>query len=329
MNRFAVAMLGAGLAACSGVDAALRDSTGAPLATTPPVQFRLAVGPATQDGDTEADRLRDEVVRWLEDLEACSAVFAVATPDAAAGRADLYLQLHPATSTPADHPAAHLGTSGAAVPVAGLWLTTWFGGFLLRDSAYRGSLVLQCDFLGADDGRSLGRLVADPGTIELSYFERNPFPSWSFLQTLVLPPFWTTDDPAATRQAVAQRSLAAAAGRIAAFLKEELEPGLDRDAAIRLRLLSPNRNGAQVENPCALEFQLLSRQALQHVTVHLDTDRNRVLAVHEPRAVRMGVDLVHNLRVALPTLAPGRHLLMIQARGDDGVLQRTLRFTAR
>jgi hypothetical protein len=249
----------AGCASAPGEEQSIR--------SMPPAACRLAVGvsqgPAqgasaaglrfTQD----AAALRDAVVAQLADLNAASSVLAVAdADDAAAKGADVFLDLRVVGSAPPSHSGVSSGWWSSGV----LWLVTWIGGLLTDDSTYQTNLKLSgtLSHVGSED---IGSVVAESGAVDLSYWERNTVASWRFLQSLVLPPFWTTDDPEITSAALTERATAAACVRIADYVKRELEDD-SAERLARFTLKQPAANAVEVDQASTmLEFVIESRSS--------------------------------------------------------------------
>ncbi len=260
-----------GLPACSSVEPMANVRNLPPSALTIAVEAvpSVLLGEST-DGlafAASAAELRDMLVDALRAVNAASRVVP-ATEDNAA-HADVTLNLsfrEPVTMS-------HQGTS-SYLAAGGLWLITWIGGLLVPDSSYNVKLAADCS-LKFPRPRSIVRAVGSKA-VSLSFFQRNDFLSWSTLQSLVLPPFWTTDQKDATSAALTKRSVDNLAEEIAAFLKQDFEERALETDFCRIELLEPTKNGAPVPGTSMLiEFAVIAKDEIKTISVAVNDEAPR------------------------------------------------------
>lgn len=158
----------------------------------------------------------------------------------------------------------HAGSS-SPLGAFGLWLVSWIGGLLVPDSSYYVEIDATCSYT-IDD--SVGKrtfdknLASDPVDerffTQLSFFERNDFFSGPTLQSIVLPPFWTTDQHDKTGSALSQAAMRIVAREITALLKAKDFEALHQNAlACRIEINEPV-NGAAVTSS-AIPIEITAR----------------------------------------------------------------------
>ena len=145
-------------------------------------------------------------------------------------------------------PFVHEGVSSGFWASGLLWLGTWIGGLAVDDSNYDTNLVVRFDVRDAVSDFEIQAVNASGGMVSTSFLDRNSFFSWSTVQALILPPFWTSDDIESasvelTDRAVTNASVGACAVlevRIRAALHGD-EPALVHHSGSRQRRPSPRR----------------------------------------------------------------------------------------
>src|SRR5688572_2607058 len=222
---------------CRTTDPAFFTPEGRPLRDLTPAAYRIAVAPIRMDQDRAAslpsarsaaslpfayslEGLRARIIADLGEQHAASEVFPVgeaALEEARDARADMLLRVRLTAVE-----LSHVGSSGGAVLAGFLWLTTWVGGTLVQDSTYSARLELECDFVNPYDGRVLDSLTASSERVDLTFWDRNDVLSFGTLQSLVLPPSWTTDDAATTGQSLSRKAAARVAAQLTSYLKLRL-----------------------------------------------------------------------------------------------------------
>ena len=311
----AVLLLACG--ACTTTDDvdALRDLPPAPL---------IVVVDWADDGRAPDLRLQDEPVAatrqqmaeyLAQELRALNASSRVVTRnDAGANDADVTLTFEPDGAIDF----AHVGASGF-LAAGGLWLVTWIGGLLVPDSEYEVRMAGSCRF-ATDTGNSFDEPVASEA-VELSFFERNEFLSGPTLQSLVLPPFWTTDQAEKTGGSLARSAMRITARRAASLLKTNFEDRAADGLTCAVRVASPT-NGSTVP-ASTMPIELVA-------TSHTDTPVQRVVVrVNDGPEVELPlqdqVAFGYRVRGTLAGLEPGRENWVRIKVTTDQDFTRTLR----
>lgn len=214
------------------------------------------------DGAAMAQLLSTE----LRALDAASRVVLAGQPGA--DQADIRIRLAPRGAVGF----AHAGTANF-FGAGALWLTTWIGGLLVEDSAYDVRMDAECRYavVDAEDQFTFTRTV-NGGTVDLAFFDRNDLFSMPGLQSLLLPPFWTTDQADKTSAALTRSSMRLAAQQIATELKNDFESSAETNYRCAVRFESP-RNGAVVAGatmPLSLLVVSKSEDAVSKVTASVD-----------------------------------------------------------
>jgi hypothetical protein len=107
-----------------------------------------------------------------------------------------------------------------------LFLTTWIGGLLVNDYRYDSNLQLSYEMFkpaNASELRIDRGETRTSGLIDLAFLDRNDFFSWPTAQSLVLFPFWTSDDEEGTRAALTAAAVRATAEDLATYLQRDME----------------------------------------------------------------------------------------------------------
>ena len=297
----------------------------------PPASCRLAVAlskaPSGQPTNSESlqftfagTQWRDAVVAQLASLNSASEVIAVDNAeDARRKQADLFLDL----SVSQGAPLAHKGLSSGWWSSGLLWAVTWIGGLLTDDSTYDTNVRLAAKFSrAAKDSRQFTEANTESEAVDLNYWERNKLMSWRFLQSLVLPPFWTSDDAAITSATLTERGVETACVRLASFIKTDIENRSFEDLA-SFTLVEPTANGATVGGDAAtLRFQIRSKSGVvESITVQV----NQASPVPIPTPARItGTENQWNVGVPIQRLVSGRNEVRIRVQFGDDVLARTI-----
>ena len=329
-STFRLAVLAA-VAGCASAPREAQEKGASTVRALEPAACQLAVtvskGPEPRSGDgnlrftKDAVALRDAVVLQLISLNTASSVIAVADAKEAVARdADVLVDL---AVTAAGAP-SHKGMSSGWWSSGLLWVVTWIGGLLTHDSTYQTNLALNVRFIpvGEEDIGDIRRLSTDSGPVDLSYWERNTVASWRFLQSLVLPPFWTTDDPELTSQALTDRATMAASVEVADYVKRRLEED-SRDKLGRLILKQPAMTGAAVEGThTVLEFAIESVQAPVGVLTITPNGKERT-SIEATRTYEGGIYTCACVPQRIE-LQPGANTVRIKANIGDKRFARTL-----
>ena len=139
---------------------------------------------------------------------------------------------------------AHEGWASSWWASGSLWLLTWVGGLAVEDSSYSTDMSLEFDLRFPESGRNRVREY-ESGAVNTAFFERNDFMSWPTAQSLVLPPFLTSDQGDTTRAALTQRAMDSVAAAFARDLKQNFRQ-LEEVERCSLTSVTP-ANGARVE----------------------------------------------------------------------------------
>ena len=230
----------------------------APLQFSEDVQLTTATGLGVR---SDTDRLRAALLADLQDLRAASVIDAVdgdVLDAAAIAGADLVLQ--PRLSA-TEFAYAGANTDGFLSTL--LWLVTWAGGLFVSDSDYDATLRVDWEIVNPISGQLLATLPGTARSYPLGWFERNELLSWSGLQTLVVPPVLTSDDPERTSARLAELAIGNAACDVARFLKARMD-GDERELCGELRLEAP-QNGDQVAATCRLRGSFVANDLVTRV----------------------------------------------------------------
>jgi hypothetical protein len=216
---------------------------------------------------------------------------------------------------------SHIGASGF-LAAGGLWLVTWIGGLLVPDSEYEVRIAGNCRF-AVDTVNSFDEPVSSE-PVELSFFERNDFLSGPTLQSLVLPPFWTTDQTDKTGDALARSAMRIAARRAATLLKTNFEDRAADGLTCAVRVEKP-ANGSAV-SLSSMPIQLVATShaegvPVKRVAVSVNDGPETELSLQEADQVAFG----YRLRGNLTGLAPGRENWVRIRVTTDQEFTRTLR----
>jgi hypothetical protein len=149
---------------------------------------------------------------------------------------------------------SHVGAS-SVLAAGGLWLVTWIGGLLVPDSTYAVTMDAACRYTTVGTNWSFEKELQSD-TAALSFFERNDFFSGPTLQSLVLPPFWTSDQDDKTGAALSQAAMRIVARQITELMKTDFDELSQNDLKCSIRITSPV-NG----DPVASSTMLLSLDA--------------------------------------------------------------------
>lgn len=254
--------------ACAGISflaaACASSDTGAAVRGLPPAPLLVLVERAESATPTKGATLSFSATEaqiqtmLAEELRALDASSRVVTPtELGQGKADVVVRFMP--NGPIEF--AHQGTS-SFLGAGGLWLVTWIGGLLVPDSRYsvKVGTAARCrvQFGDAYFERSI-----DSGEVDLSFFDRNSLASWQGLQSLVLPPFWTSDQSEKTSEALTRATMRLAARRIAVLLKSEFEDAAASDFGCKVKVDVPKNGEPATATRMPITFTAYSRSDSQ------------------------------------------------------------------
>jgi hypothetical protein len=230
------------LTACATNDttSVLRELPPAPLVVVIDSDVPAGSGDAELQFRATAADMQTMLAQELRALDASSRV--VTRSELGTDRADVAIKLVPRGQIRFEHTAtaSYLGAGG-------LWLVSWIGGLLVPDSTYTVRMDASCRYAQAGDENQYFEREVAGGEVDLSFFERNDLISLPALQSLVLPPFWTTDQSDKTSAALTRSSMQLVARRIATELKQDFERLAEVEFLCSVRVQTP-RNGQSVSS---------------------------------------------------------------------------------
>lgn len=228
------------LAACATGDnsSVLRELPPAPLVVVIDCEVPAGSGDPQLAFRATAAEMQSLLVQELRALDASSRV--VTRSELGNDRADVAIKLVPRGPIRFEHKAtaSYLGAGG-------LWLVSWIGGLLVPDSTYTVRMDATCRYAPAGDEAEYFERAIVGGEVDLSFFERNDLISLPTLQSLLLPPFWTSDQSDKTSDALTRSSMQLVARRIATELKQDFERLAEVEFLCSVRVQTP-RNGQSV-----------------------------------------------------------------------------------
>ena len=306
----------AALASCASAPRVAAERNAEIVRALPPVACRLALT-VSQAPSTTADAsglrltkdavgLRDAIVAHLARLNTASVVFGVADrASVKPSEADIVLDL-----TVAGSPPRHRGMSSGWWSSGLLWLVTWIGGLFTDDSTYTTDLAVMGS-LAQVDSALIGSTAVRSGEVDLKYWDRNSVASWRFLQSLVLPPFWTSDDPEITSAALTDQAMFAASIQLADHVKRRLEEDAAKSFG-RLVLLEPSNNGLVTDQiQTRLRFAIESKDS--PVTSLLLTQAGKRTEIPLPEDTGVPGGFRCEIGPVEVALRPGDNMIQIEA----------------
>jgi len=309
-------------AACGTTEGpSLRDRAPAALAIAiaAPAALPTASGEAELHLDLDPATFQQQLVEALQRVNAGSIVFAADETNIADADVVLRPTVEGNPSFRTDQVADDWWASG------GLWLVTWVGGLVTEDYQYSTDLVTDCAVFSNAAGRTMDDAIARSRIscppVETSFFERNDFLSWPTLQSLVLPPFWTTDSTETTNSALSKRYVTGVADKLTQWLKDDFENQAVA-ADVALRMVAPAANGGGVEgNQATVVFEIEGLTPVRSVALQAPGQDWQTCTI-EPLDVLGNPKsrVTHDLR----NLATGDNLIRVKIETDK-VHTRTLR----
>jgi hypothetical protein len=315
-----IAMLMA--AACASTD-----STD-PIRNLPPASLLVAVeaptAPLTSSPGAAGEfrATPAEVQRMLtKELQAMDASSRVVAADELAGqRPDVVVRLVPTAGQPVAF--QHEGTSNF-LGAGGLWLVTWIGGMFVPDSRY--SVAMDAKFQIALGDAWIERPIGGD-EVDLTFFDRNDLLSVQGLQSLVLPPFWTSDQADKTGASLTEAAVKIAARQITVALKSEFEQAAANDFGCAVQVTTPKNGQAVAGTQMPIELVALSRSEVpvSRVAIGVNGSTPAEIKLGE----RVGEDGIA-ARGTLHGLDPARENTVRIEVTTDRIHTRTLRLAAR
>lgn len=259
--------------------------------------------------------LRTRLIRSLIEAEVTTAVVAVGELDlleARAARADLLLRLQLTRAAP-----RHVGLSGFPTVGAGLlWFGTWIGGLLMPDCLYDPGIEVECTAISPHDGRPIARFALSSTPIHLRFVDRNPFISAALAQSLILPPFWTSDDPIRTSHSLSERGTEHIATQLARVIEELERPS--ESQAVRVSFQQP-ANGERTGAITRLHARIEALGPIEEISLRVNGTPSPTRHFNPAQDRLPGFDLE-----AVVRLQPGRNEIQVEARQGSVTCSRTI-----
>jgi len=241
-----------------------------------PTPLRIGIAPVVMDGYKQNDEkfylvlrkpkeLQQSLVTALRKVDAAAEI--VAVPDAPGSGEmgqDNDLVLQPRLES-ADF--AYTGTSNGA-PLSGiLWFVSWFGGLLIEDCSYASKLTMEFDVFDPKlDGNAMSPIRLSTTETSLSFFERNEAFNAGFWQSLLIPPFWTSDNAETTSASITDAALLQMAAKLKGFLRGPMLQALDDDRFLEIDFIEP-RMGQRVRDKIDLRADIKSKVGVGSILV--------------------------------------------------------------
>ncbi len=265
------------------------------------------------------DEMRTMLLEELRSLDTCSKVATKA--ELGAEKPDLVVTLVPKS----DIRFEHAGTANF-LGSGGLWLVTWIGGLLVPDSSYRIAMDASWNYSIPQVETKKFQFDFSGEEVDLSFFDRNSLLSLQGLQSLVLPPFWTSDQTEKTSTSLTRSSMQLAARKVANELKRNFA-NAEKSFECEIKINTP-ANGSTFRStsiPISLEAKSLNSQPIGRVRASVENGKSVDLEVTPaPNANGFVVEAKGVLE-----LQPNReNFVRIEVQADK-VYTRTLRLTPR
>lgn len=316
------------LESCASAPRVAAERNAEQVRSRPPVACRLALtvseAPSNVADATgmrltkDAVGMRDALVGHLSRLDTASVVFGASNRSAVrASDADIVLDLKISGSPP-----KHRGLSSGWWSSGLLWVVTWIGGLFTDDSTYMTDLTVNGSLTHVDSAL-IGPVAGRSGEIDLHFWNRNKLLSWRTLQSMILPPFWTSDDAELTSEQLTDLAAHAAAVQIADYIKRRLEEDAAASFA-KLVLIEPANNGVVVTGTSArLHFAIESKDEPVKTLAVAHGGRSEEVPLPANTGVPGGYRCeVKDLEIEL---RPGENLIQIVANVGGRRFARTLR----
>lgn len=260
-SRFAILIAGivAGFG-CASTD------TAEEVKEAPRIPYRIAIAPfeATpgQTADWTAHDLQLRLVDRLRELDCASEVY----PLKAGEDVDADLLVKPRLTEAFQY--QYSEATGGAVASSLLWLGTWVGGLFVDDSSYESRLAVDFDIeMVRDNSRLQSVQIQQMDPVDVDFLERNDFLSWPMVQSWIIPPFLTSDDPRVLGNSLLGHKLDQVGADLARDLKFDFEKReLERCATIRFDSPASGEVAGDVE----LDFTVRSGSSIDAIEIQRD-----------------------------------------------------------
>ena len=316
------------LPSCTTVDPAFLNKDGRPVGQLPPAIYRVAIAPLvgvplhkpSEDGNglrfvfSEAE-MPGEIAKAMRLLNAATQVTTVAEEDVpnVAVTADLLVRPHLLRRPDI----RHAGYSDRWLLSGLLWITTWVGGLYVEDTTYETDTEIQFRILDPNTHLLIHTVNATSGTVARTFRNRNPWMSWNTMQSLILPPFWTSDHSEKTNRDLSVIICNRMAAQLALYLKEEAEARM----SAQVILDSSVQNGANAGGMARLGGWIQAREAITEVEVYCGDVE--IEPRNKEQKVQQGVGFRHRLDYDFP-LPEGDNQISIEFKIKEEPATRTL-----
>ena len=142
-----------------------------------------------------------------------------------------------------------------------LWYGTLVGGLAICDSEYSSNLTAECSLHEPGPGhlrKSAFDFKVTPGPHVTSFLHRNRLLSWPTAQTLLLPPFLTSDDTETTAAALTNTAIDELALGIAMKLKSEVERELKLRSLCSIQRIVPENGCSVASSRATVSLEVVS-----------------------------------------------------------------------
>jgi hypothetical protein len=163
---------------------------------------------------------------------------------------------------------SHKGWADTWWASGGLWLVTWIGGLAVNDSTYNANLQIEYS-VEFPHSRSEVKKSYESDPVDTTFFERNDLFSWPTAQSLILPPFLTTDQPDTTRDALTRRAVDSVALGLARDLKQRFEEFEARDNC-SVKVTSPINGSSVDSDTITLKGLIRAQSSIDGVSTELN-----------------------------------------------------------
>ena len=163
---------------------------------------------------------------------------------------------------------SHKGWANTWWASGGLWLVTWIGGLAINDSAYNVNLQVGYD-VQFTYSRSEVNKSYDSDAVDTTFFERNDLISWPTVQSLILPPFLTTDQSDTTREVLTRRAVDSVAHGLAKDLKQRFEEFEAADNC-SVKVTTPINGAITTSDSITLQGFIKAQSAIAGVSTELN-----------------------------------------------------------
>lgn len=162
------------------------------------------------------------------------------------------------------------GTStGDALLSSLLWITTWAGGLFVSDCDYQAHLDVEWEIVNPAEDRIIDVVSSRTDHERLAFLDRNSFFELGTLQTLLIPPAFTSDSESDISAELSSRAADRVAATIARYLKSDMA-GNQRDLIGELRLDSPRNHSVFTSHTAPLRGRVAAGALIRRLSIVLN-----------------------------------------------------------